>query len=291
MFTPTSRAIIYGRHLDVAQRMLDFDFLSDRTPSVAGLIDPSAKKSGWTKLFFGPKEILIPIFPRIQDIPTNAEIDTLINLASFRSASQATWEALQSGMFQAIVIIAEGIPEREIREIIMYNQTHQKIRIIGPATAGAIAAGCLRMGNSGGSLENIIESKLYKKGSVGFVSRSGGMSNEMYRVISTRTDGIHTGIALGGDRFVASTFRDIVLDYETNPEIQMIVMLGEVGSRDELEVAELLQAGKIRKPVVAYVTGSFAERLATEVQFGHAGAKANADEEKASYKNTELKKA
>lgn len=71
----------------------------------------------------------------------------------------------------------------------------------------------------------------------------------------------------------------------------MIVMLGEVGSRDELEVVQLLTERKIRKPVVAYVTGSFAEKLNTEVQFGHAGAKANADEEKASYKNTELKKA
>lgn len=126
---------------------------------------------------------------------------------------------------------------------------------------------------------------------MGFVSRSGGMSNEMYRVISARTDGIHTGIALGGDRFVGSTFRDIVLEYEQNPEIKMIVMLGEVGSRDELDVAALIRDGSIKKPVVAYVTGSFAERLSSEVQFGHAGAKANAHEETASHKNTALREA
>lgn len=115
------------------------------------------------------------------------------------------------------------------------------------------------------------------------------MSNEMFRVIGNRTDGIHTGIALGGDRFVCSTFRDIVLEYESNPEIHLIVMLGEVGSRDELEVVELLKMGKIKKPVIAYVSGSFAEKLTTEVQFGHAGAKANADEEKASFKNQALR--
>lgn len=86
-------------------------------------------------------------------------------------------------------------------------------------------------------------------------------------MIGTRTDGIHTGIALGGDRFVCSTFCDIVLEYATNPEIAMIVLLGEVGSRDELEIAELLIAKKITKPVVAYVSGSFAEKLTTEVQF------------------------
>ncbi len=291
MFTSTSRAIIYGRHLDIAQRMLDFDFLSDRSPSIAGIIDPNAHRVSVTKLFFGANEVLIPIYPNIEQIPQDDSIDTFINLASFRSASEATWLAVKSELFQNIVIIAEGIPEREIREIIAYNDVNAKIRIIWPATAGAIVGGTLRMGNSGGSIENIIASWLYKKGSVGFVSRSGGMSNEMFRVIGTRTDGIHTGIALGWDRFVCSTFRDIVLDYAANPEIRLMVLLGEVGSRDELEVAELLLTKKITKPIVAYVSGSFAEKLTTTVQFWHAWAKANADEEKASYKNKALRDA
>jgi ATP-citrate lyase alpha-subunit len=291
MFTPSSLSIIYGRHLDVAQRMLDFDYISGRSASVAGIIDPNTKKTSVTKLFFGDTEILVPVYPDISSIKKNSSIDTLINMASFRSATDATWEAIKSNFFKNIVIIAEGIPEREIREIIAYNESNSKLRIIGPATAGAIASGALRMWNSWGSLDNIVASGLYKKWSVGFVSRSGGMSNEMYRVIGNRTDGIHTGIALGWDRFVCSSFRDIVLEYEKNPEIKMIVLLGEVGSRDELEVGELLELKTISKPVVAYISGSFAEKLTTEVQFGHAGAKANADEEKASYKNQALREA
>ena len=91
MFTLNSTAIIYGRHLDVAQRMLDFDYLSGRTPSVAGLIDPGSRRSSVTKLFFGGAEILVPIYPDFSDIPEDASIDTLINLASFRSATEATW--------------------------------------------------------------------------------------------------------------------------------------------------------------------------------------------------------
>jgi succinyl-CoA synthetase alpha subunit len=291
MFTSSSKAIIYGRHLDVAQRMLDFDFLSDRSPSIAGIIDPNAHRVSVTKLFFGNTEILVSIYPSIDEIPDTDTIDTFINLASFRSATEATWKALKSEIFQNIVIIAEGIPERDIREIIAYNTAHSELRIIWPATAGAIAGWTLRMGNSGGSLENIVASGLYRRWSVGFVSRSGGMSNEMFRMIGTRTDGIHTGIALGGDRFVCSTFCDIVLEYAANPDITMIVLLGEVGSRDELEVAELLIAKKITKPVVAYVSGSFAEKLTTEVQFWHAGAKANANEEMASFKNAALREA
>jgi ATP-citrate lyase alpha-subunit len=292
MFTQRSKAVIYGKHTDVVLRMLDYDFLSGRDVSVVAMIDPASTGGGLVKVFFWGSEILIPTYPSVGDLPTDIQCDTFLNFASFRSASEATWQALRSERFDHIVIIAEGIPEREIREIITYNESlANPKRIIWPATAGAIAAGVLRMGNSGGSLENIITSRLYRAGSVGFVSRSGGMSNEMFRVISTRTDGIHTGIALGGDRFVCSTFRDIVLDYESNPEIRMIVMLGEVGSRDELEIVELLKAKKITKPIVAYVSGSFAEVLGKEVQFGHAGAKANADEETASYKNQSLREA
>lgn len=158
MFTLTSTAIIYGRHLDVAQRMLDFDFLSGRTHSVAGLIDPNNPKASVTKLFFGGDEILVPIYPNIADIATDSDIDTFINLASFRSAAEATWEVIHSERFAHIVIIAEGIPERDIREIIAYNNANANIRIIGPATAGAIIGGVLRMGNSGGSLDNIVAS-------------------------------------------------------------------------------------------------------------------------------------
>lgn len=322
MFHQKSKAIVYGKHLDVVGRMLDFDFLSDRSPSVAAIIDPTTKQSSFAKVFYGKSEILIPIFRTIWEVPEDGDIDTFLNFASFRSATEATWEALQSGKFQTIVIIAEGIPEREIREIIAYNEQlqvtswmlkvkktedgdttgwinmklatwnlQQKVLIIWPATAGAIAGGVMRMGNAGGSLENIVESGLYRKWSVGFVSKSGGMSNEMYRVISKRTDGIHTGIALGGDRFTGSIFSDIVLRYEENPEIKMIVLLGEVWGRDELEVAELVASGRVKKPVVAYVSGTFAEELDSEVQFWHAGAKANKDEEKASYKNDALRKA
>ena len=130
MFTLNSRTIIYGRHLDVAQRMLDFDYLSGRTPSVAGLIDPNSRRSSVTKLFFGGAEILVPIYPDFSDIPVDASIDTLINLASFRSATEATWGAIHSTRFVHIVIIAEGIPERDIREIIAYNASNANIRII-----------------------------------------------------------------------------------------------------------------------------------------------------------------
>jgi succinyl-CoA synthetase alpha subunit len=93
------------------------------------------------KLFFGEKEILIPIYKNFESLPVDDTITTLLNFASFRSATESTWEALKTGRFHTIVIVAEGIPERDIREMIAWNNARkesEKTLIIGPATAGAI---------------------------------------------------------------------------------------------------------------------------------------------------------
>lgn len=65
---------------------------------------------------------------------------------------------------------------------------------------GGIKPGCFKIGNTGGMLDNILASKLYRPGSVAYVSRSGGMSNELNNIISHTTDGVYEGVAIGGDR-------------------------------------------------------------------------------------------
>lgn len=68
---------------------------------------------------------------------------------------------------------------------------------------GGIKPGCFKIGNTGGMLDNILASKLYRPGSVAYVSRSGGMSNELNNIISRTTDGVFEGVAIGGDRYEA----------------------------------------------------------------------------------------
>lgn len=69
-----------------------------------------------------------------------------------------------------------------------------------PVQVGGIKPGCFKIGNTGGMLDNILASKLYRPGSVAYVSRSGGMSNELNNIISRTTDGVFEGVAIGGDR-------------------------------------------------------------------------------------------
>ncbi|KAI5073316.1 hypothetical protein GOP47_0011329 [Adiantum capillus-veneris] len=290
LFSKQTQALFYNYKQLPIQRMLDFDFLCGReTPSVAGVINPGSE--GFQKLFFGQEEIAIPVHSSIKEAcKVHSTADVFINFASFRSAFASSMEALKQPTIRVVAIIAEGVPEGDTKKLIAYARANNKV-IIGPATVGGIQAGAFKIGDTAGTLENIVESKLYRPGSVGFVSKSGGMSNELYRIISRTTDGIYEGIAIGGDVFPGSTLSDHVLRYQNIPQIKMVVVLGELGGRDEYSLVEALKQGKVTKPVVAWVSGTCARLFKSEVQFGHAGAKSGGDMESAQAKNNALQDA
>ena len=290
LFDENTRAFIYGQQQKAAQRMLDFDYLCNREkPSVAGFITPTG--SGYYKLFWGTKEITIPRYMTIEEaIAENPDADVLVNFASERSCAESTMDALNTDNIRTIIMIAEGVPQRDVRKIAKIAKEKRKW-IIGPATVGGIKPGCFKIGNAAGTVDNIKDTKLYRPGSVGFVSVSGGLSNEGYNIIARNTDGIYEGYAVGGDVYPATTLIDHLLRYEQNPNIKMMVALGEVGGKDEYQIVQAIKDKKITKPLVMWVTGTCAEMLPGGVQFGHAGAKADSKEDTAKAKNAALKEA
>jgi len=291
LFDKNTQSFIYNMQTNAVQRMLDFDFVAGRkTPSVAAIVNPTGS-DGFQKFFFGPKEILVPVYKSLKNAASkHKNVDVMINFASFRSAVPSTEEAFAIPQIRTVVIIAEGVPERKMRELIAKAKKLNKV-IIGPATVGGIVAGAFKIGNTGGTIENIMESKLHRPGSVGFVSKSGGLSNEAYNIVTQNTDGLYEGIAIGGDRYPGTVLLDHLLRYEKNPEIKMLVCLGEVGGSDEYTIVDALKKKLITKPLVMWVTGTCSKAFKTEVQFGHAGAKAGSDAETADAKNAALKAA
>ncbi len=289
-FTKDTTAIFYNLKALPIQQMLDFDFLCDRRPSVTAIVHPGRK--GFHKAFFGQKEILIPIYDSINEATTkHPQSDVLINFASHRSAFTSSKEALQENSIKCIVIVAEGIPERQTKELIALAKKNNKL-LIGPSTVGGIAAGFFRIaGYAGGKIENVIRAKLYRPGSVGLVSKSGGMMNELFNIIARTTDGVKEGIAIGGDLFPGSTLLDHLLRFETDPEIKLFVALGEVGGTQEYDIIRAKQEGKLTKPLIMWVPGTCASIFPWEVQFGHAGAKAGKETESAQAKNKALQEA
>ena len=294
LLSKTTTSFVFGRQMKAIQGMLDFDYVCRReTPSVCGIIDPFGG-SPRVPFYWGSKQIFVPIYKSVKEAAlAHKEVSILVNFASLRSAYDVTMGTMLSEEcrnIRTIAIIAEGIPENMTRRLVRVAR-EKEVTIIGPATVGGIKPGCFRIGNTGGMMDNIIRSKLYRPGSVAYVSRSGGMSNELNNILSLHTDGVYEGVAIGGDRYPVSTFVDHLLRYQDDPKIKMLVLLGEIGGIEEYTVCNLLKQGRINKPIVAWCIGTCSDYFSSDVQFGHAGASASGVKETARAKNAALREA
>eukprot|EP00434_Breviolum_minutum_P031884 symbB.v1.2.028199.t1/scaffold2966.1/size66338/4 len=177
--------------------MLDFDTLCGRkTPSVAAVINPTGEAT-FAKFLFGSSNVLIPVYTSLRDaVERHGKASApkmLVNFASFRSVFDSTMEALQfSEVLKTQAIIAEGVPEALTRRI-HHEAAKRGVGIIGPATVGGMMPGRFRIGNAGGAVENLLLAKLYRPGSVGYTTKSGGMSNELNNIVALNTDGVREG--------------------------------------------------------------------------------------------------
>nr|VDD38960.1 unnamed protein product [Brassica oleracea] len=289
---------------------INFAFTGCETPYMAGIINPGSE--GFQKLFFGQEEIVIPVHAAIEAAcAAHPTADVFINfihqlcilqeVLSIYSVVASSMPALKQPTIKVVAIIAEGVPESDTKQLIAYARANNKV-VIGPATVGGIQAGAFKIGDTAGTIDNIIQCKLYRPGSVGFVSKSSlrvffihhssfpadGMSNEMYNTVARVTDGIYEGIAIGGDVFPGSTLSDHIFRFNNIPQIKMMVVLGELGGRDEYSLVEALKQGKVNKHVVAWVSGTCARLFKSEEQFGHTGAKSGGEMESAQAKNQAL---
>ena len=291
VFNKFTRSFVYGMQQKAVQGMLDFDYMCKRPqPSVAAMIYPFGG-SHVLKFYWGTDETLVPVYSSIQEaIEKFPDVDVVVNFASCRSVYESCMEFFNHPHIKTISIIAEGVPERRTRQIIK-AASEKGVTIIGPATVGGLRSGCFKIGNTGGMVDNIISSKLYRPGSVCYVSKSGGMSNELNNIISRTTNGVLEGIAIGGDRYPGTVFIDHMLRFEADPRCKIHVLLGEVGGIEEYKICEAVKSGKLKKPIIAWCIGTCAKMFATEVQFGHAGALANSAMETADAKNKALRQA
>ena len=290
-FDEHTRSFVFGLQPRAIQGMLDFDFSCGRnTPSVAAMIYPFGGHH-IQKFYWGTKETLLPVYTSVAEaIKKHPDVDVVVNFSSSRSVYASTLDILTYPQIKAIGIIAEGVPERHAREL-LHLATATNVIIIGPATVGGIKPGCFRIGNTGGMMDNLIACKLYRPGSVGYVSKSGGMSNELNNILSYTTNGVYEGVAIGGDRYPGTSFIDHLMRYEADENCKMLLLLGEVGGTEEYRVIEAVKKGLIKKPIIAWAIGTCAKMFTSEVQFGHAGSMANSDMETADAKNRAMKAA
>lgn len=286
------KIILIGSHPGIIQSILDFDYLAGRkTPSVVAVMATGRK---FERYFFGKREVLIPVFSDFDLIPTKTKekVNLFLNVSSARRVLTFSKKALD--VFPNIhggVIFAEDVPEKHSIELFNYAQEKDKF-IIGPASVGLLIPKVLKLGAIGGTdYRQLLESHLFTPGNVAVFSASGGMTNEIIRIVANAGKRLSFSLHFGGDRFPVTQPLDAFEMAEKDPSTQAIVYYGELGGFDEYKVAEMLKDGKLTKKVICYIAGTISDLFETPPQFGHAKAMAASVDQGARAKRDVLREA
>lgn len=269
-----TRLVIMGgpAGVNAARRMAEFCHLMSMPFYVKAFVfPPDAGKNAEVPL--GNKILSIPIYRTMAQVTENhPDVNTcLVYIGADRALSAAT-DALNAPGIKALSMITEGVPERDAK--LLRRLAIEKGKVFnGPSSIGIISAGQCRLGVVGGAYDNLILSKLYRPGSMGVITKSGGLLNEIIWMCSQFADGITTAIGIGGDAYPGADFVTFLDMFEKDPDTKAVVLVGEMGGNAEEQTADWLAAKPRRIKVVGVVAGFCQEALPKGMKFGHAGAK------------------
>ena len=200
----------------------------------------------------------LPVFNTVSEAVKATGANVSILFVPPRFAADGLMEAADAGI-EVIVAITEGIPVSDMIKVKHYI-SNKPCRLIGPNCPGVITAGEAKVG--------IMPGFVFKKGSIGIISKSGTLTYEAADQIVKAGLGITTAIGIGGDPIIGTTTKDAVELLMNDPETKGIVMIGEIGGQLEAEAALWVKAHGT-KPVVGFIAGETAPAGRT---MGHAGA-------------------
>ncbi len=205
----------------------------------------------------------IPAHDSVRAALARHEIDISVLFVPARFAADAALEAIEHGI-ALVVVLAEGVPHHDTA-LLLERAERKGVRVIGPNSQGMISPGRAKLGGTGGAEPD----KLYASGSVGVISRSGGMGGEIANALGRRGIGQSTFVSIGGDLMIGTGFAPLLELFEDDGETRCVVMFGEAGTGHEEEAAALVRDGGFTKPLVALVVGEAMERLPRGMSFGH----------------------
>ncbi|MDH5567608.1 MAG: CoA-binding protein [Myxococcales bacterium] len=209
----------------------------------------------------------VPVFDCVRDVvQKHGPVQGSIVSVPPRFTRDAVFEAIENGI-KLIVIVTENIPRRQVAQMVELA-TMRGVRIIGPNCLGIISPGEAKMGGIGGPAANTRQA--YRKGNIGIMSRSGGMTTEIASTLTAAGLGQSTAVSIGGDAIIGSTYAELMPLFEADPETHAIAIYSEPGGRMEGQLAEWLTGNKSRLPVVAFMAGRFMDDM-KGMRFGHAG--------------------
>ncbi|MDX1603628.1 MAG: succinate--CoA ligase subunit alpha [Salinimicrobium sediminis] len=224
----------------------------------------------------GQQHLEKPVFNTVSDAVKETGADVSIIFVPPAFAADAIMEAADAGI-KVIITITEGIPVADMIKAAEYIKD-KNCRLVGPNCPGVITPGEAKVG--------IMPGFVFKKGTVGIVSKSGTLTYEAADQVVKQGLGITTAIGIGGDPIIGTTTKEAVELLMNDDETECIVMIGEIGGQLEADAARWVKENGNRKPVIGFIAGETAPKGRT---MGHAGAIVGGSEDTAQAKKAILK--
>lgn len=190
----------------------------------------------------------------------------------------AVLEAVDAGM-SPIVAMVDGVPISISMRLVAAAHDAGAV-LLGPNSPGVISPGRAMLA--------ALRSSFFERGDVAVLSRSGGMMSTLAHALTKAGIGQSTCVGVGGDAVIGLDLVEAALLAEVDPGTSGIVVFGEVGTSQEQRLAAAIGAGRVTKPVAAYVAGVSAR---SGVRYSHAGASSDGDASGAAAKREALRAA
>ena len=201
----------------------------------------------------------VPVFNFMKEAVTETGANASVIFVSARqNAADTVLEAAEAGI-ALVVCISEGIPTSDMVRVNAILDANPHVRLIGPNCPGLISPGKCKIG--------IIPGSIFTPGPIGLVSRSGTLTYEIADELTRAGLGQSSGVGIGGDPMIGTTFIDVLPLFEADSETRAVVMVGEIGGSDEEDAAEYIKG--MTKPVIGFIGGRTAP---PGKRMGHAGA-------------------